>query len=1039
MTIPSGGDVERNITYRISVQIEQARTAFDEWRKEVENSRLAIQQIAKEAGTSFEQAAIVAQRSWENIDFATGLQAEAPSAQAFKQALGELNDEIIDTSKSTNNFSGALGQLGEIGQFVFGTILGVTALKVLQDVIQYFKQAVEEGRNFVNEVFRLGVSINGLRRAGIDITFEEVNQQIRDLRKEYTFFSETELVGGIANIQLLSRELGLTKEQIVELTDASAALSLLFGKDLTETARQVGLAISSGYSEALQRAGLNISRVTIANRALEKGLGDSFQALTNQERALVTLELVTEQLGRVYPDLAQYIETTTGQLREQDARLQDVSRSIGTKLLPQIIELREAWVSLLEFFEKAIITGTQINLLLERFRLRLQLSEEAERKAAETGREFSEVLNELVDKEWLIQVKATFPEQFGLDPADIGEGLEFDQAKIVELFKELNDEIESEQLKFTDRLADLERDLFEDLAAIDRKGNDDRAKIWRDYFDELEDINRDLNNDLAEAERDLYDDLAEIDRDYQRDILEARDDLREEELKAEREFQQELRRLRDELFFDLEEAVRNRDASQIRTLLRRYNFERDQARKNFEEQADERKIEFRNELEDIRRRRDERIRERRIAFQQELDDLRRQAEIRRREAAIEREQEFRELAIDLERDRRERFIRYQEQVRDAQIATQNRIRERVLGLVAEKEVTEELAKDIYDVLVEYFGEGGFVDELYRELRARTVAEISELRSDIQDVFSGISDEGLGTPVTPDIQIFPDVSATESSLIPDRLEPEIEVEPEINTESIQDQVDRAIEEANKIIEETYGANVVVPDISNILTEGFDEVDLPPLPELAEFTGLSLDVEEDNAVLQQRLDERIAILEEKYQAELELTQEYSESIYQVLESYFGERGFVDALYAGLTTIVLGRLEELGRQVFNYLNDLIQAISDAFSQINAQLSKVNIGGGSSSSGSGIPAFQEGGTLVATRPTLALFGEVPEVVTFTPINRTGANQGNVYGGNLPGQGGSSEVRIQVELSKDLEARLAEEISGELADVIVEVTKLRN
>ncbi len=84
----------------------------------------------------------------------------------------------------------------------------------------------------------------------------------------------------------------------------------------------------------------------------------------------------------------------------------------------------------------------------------------------------------------------------------------------------------------------------------------------------------------------------------------------------------------------------------------------------------------------------------------------------------------------------------------------------------------------------------------------------------------------------------------------------------------------------------------------------------------------------------------------------------------------------------------------------------------------------------------FQEGGTLVARRPRLALFGERgPEIVRFSPLNRVGADEGRIFGDSIPvgPNGRQGRLELLIGLSKDLEHRIITEAVNETADIILE------
>ena len=87
------------------------------------------------------------------------------------------------------------------------------------------------------------------------------------------------------------------------------------------------------------------------------------------------------------------------------------------------------------------------------------------------------------------------------------------------------------------------------------------------------------------------------------------------------------------------------------------------------------------------------------------------------------------------------------------------------------------------------------------------------------------------------------------------------------------------------------------------------------------------------------------------------------------------------------------------------------------------------------------EGGTIIAHKPTVALFGEAgPEAATFTPLNKLGEKQ--IAGGQMPTADRESpfgRLLFEMLLSPDLEARIIDQTLDEVADVTMTINRERS
>lgn len=135
----------------------------------------------------------------------------------------------------------------------------------------------------------------------------------------------------------------------------------------------------------------------------------------------------------------------------------------------------------------------------------------------------------------------------------------------------------------------------------------------------------------------------------------------------------------------------------------------------------------------------------------------------------------------------------------------------------------------------------------------------------------------------------------------------------------------------------------------------------------------------AELNKAVADRLETIAKGLADEDKINADEAKKILETLATYFGEGGEIDKLMESFIKRRAQRIE-------------IEVAFNGTGAGSSPSSSAGGGGGSSgamSTGSGntmqIPSFQHGGSMVATRPTLAQFGEVPEMVQFTPLSKMG------------------------------------------------------
>jgi len=204
--------------------IKQAEQDLKEFRAA---STLALKETNAEA-----RQFVKIMEMFKNINIA----ATAKQFKEVRREVKETSSTLRDTGNATQSFVGrinnmlsGLGQFGDVAKFVFGSILGVTAIQVLQRVTRAFvdfaKEILQRGVEMTEVMFTFEVAIRGLQRIGLDTTIAGWTTAIQDLKKEFPFFPKREFTEAASLAALMTREFGFTEKQIANIVRQSAILA----------------------------------------------------------------------------------------------------------------------------------------------------------------------------------------------------------------------------------------------------------------------------------------------------------------------------------------------------------------------------------------------------------------------------------------------------------------------------------------------------------------------------------------------------------------------------------------------------------------------------------------------------------------------------------------------------------------------------------------------------------------------------------------------------------------------------------------------
>src|SRR3990167_3481819 len=264
---PTGGmsiqEAEREIIKRYQQDVKALTIATRELNQE---QRVAAQ-TAKQFGGDATAAAIAYRQKIDQIKVALqqmaaqnriSLQDAAKGMTISGQAnVSQTNQALREMTKESQGAGGALSSLGSIGSFVFGSVLGLTAISVIRRLIGVLKEVSQAAIDFNAVLFRMELGVNALRRSGVDTTLDEWTEYIQKVKEEFPIFSERDITYGVSQVQLMTREFGLSVEQMQQVFDVATVIAIENNTSLTDSVRGVSYALSSGYFRSYLQGILN--------------------------------------------------------------------------------------------------------------------------------------------------------------------------------------------------------------------------------------------------------------------------------------------------------------------------------------------------------------------------------------------------------------------------------------------------------------------------------------------------------------------------------------------------------------------------------------------------------------------------------------------------------------------------------------------------------------------------------------------------------------------------------------------------------------
>jgi hypothetical protein len=544
----------------------------------------------------------------------------ASGAQAAKQLAeqyGEVSEKAGLMKVATSAANKVLAPFG-LSVASFTTAVGAATAAVtlywkgLQELQKELAASYDLAMRLAEVNFRLEVSARAAQRSiGEEaLSIKEAKGFARELADTYaqSIVTTTALTGKA--IQLTS-EMGMTGEQVKDLTKAAVVLNETLGMDSMSALTMLTMYIQTGYGRALARQGFDVSRAAQQQEAYALGIRKPLKELTEQEKQLVRTSLIMRQVNKYSEDavagqenLGKALAHANRRLESQREEIANLIGNIGTRWKVLWIEARANIDAGIAGIIKGLVVMASAWVA-------------AWATMAKAWDDFKKGQFSITN------LAGDFQKAWGLAFNDLTAGIN----TLGDAFGGAADSAEQFEQRVDEAMLSVQSEI-DDLTERLNEFGDDVAKMNQEAADAIDEVWKNAAQDKLDAEVNYQRDIRDIDENAAQDRLRAIHDYQVDEVRMRQDHERRLKELENQYLFDLMDAVRERDALQVLMLQRRYNLEKQKEEDAFDLASQRRKEDYERELAEIAYQAALKKALRWREFQEQLADIDAQAAIR---------------------------------------------------------------------------------------------------------------------------------------------------------------------------------------------------------------------------------------------------------------------------------------------------------------------------------------------------------------------------------------------------------------------------
>lgn len=264
------------------------------------------------------------------------------AAQLMLDASG-FTKGMKDSEKAAESFEKKMERVGKKMQKIGATM----SIALTLPIAAALKQGVDMASAYEESLSK------------VNVVFEESGAVIEKWSKDAAKnlgLSQQEALEAAGTYGNLFTAQGMATDAAADMSMALVQLSADLASFNNANPEEVLLALRSGLSgevEPLKKFGIAMNQAMMQTKAMEMGLGDNIQALTESEKIQVRYAIIMEQTAKAQGDFARTSGGLANQQRILSAQFKDSLRVLGQNLLPIVLKVVQGLNSLLEKFNAA--------------------------------------------------------------------------------------------------------------------------------------------------------------------------------------------------------------------------------------------------------------------------------------------------------------------------------------------------------------------------------------------------------------------------------------------------------------------------------------------------------------------------------------------------------------------------------------------------------------------------------------------------------------------------------------------------------------